>query len=180
MLWSTTCLSVLENRMVDKNNRKNSRVASRASRKVKDSSDERTSKYFQDSDHSSPSKQIKEDKEENEDEEEVKEPLGPVDSTELAVVSKPIEIETPDMARKRQRKEKRKTEFETFLRRMMKRFNKDLLVDTHKVHLLCLLAGGLFRNRLCCEPDLLAVALSILPAHFTTVATKRMNNGFLE
>ncbi len=34
------------------------------------------------------------------------EPLGPVDSTELAVVSKPveIEIETPDMIRKRQRK----------------------------------------------------------------------------
>uniref|UniRef100_A0A673G414 Xeroderma pigmentosum, complementation group C n=1 Tax=Sinocyclocheilus rhinocerous TaxID=307959 RepID=A0A673G414_9TELE len=110
------------------------------------------------------------------------EPLGPVDSTELAVVSKPveIEIETPDMVRKRQRKEKRKAEFETYLRRMMKRFNKELLVDTHKVHLLCLLAGGLFRSRLCCEPDLLAVALSILPAHFTTVATKRINSGFLE
>uniref|UniRef100_A0A672KTN6 Xeroderma pigmentosum, complementation group C n=1 Tax=Sinocyclocheilus grahami TaxID=75366 RepID=A0A672KTN6_SINGR len=110
------------------------------------------------------------------------EPLGPVDSTDLAVASKPveIEIETPDMVRKRQRKEKRKAEFETYLRRMMKRFNKELLVDTHKVHLLCLLAGGLFRSRLCCEPDLLAVALSILPAHFTTVATKRINSGFLE
>ncbi len=37
---------------------------------------------------------------------EMAEPLGPVDSTELAVVSKPveIEIETPDMIRKRQRK----------------------------------------------------------------------------
>uniref|UniRef100_A0A671MAA4 Xeroderma pigmentosum, complementation group C n=1 Tax=Sinocyclocheilus anshuiensis TaxID=1608454 RepID=A0A671MAA4_9TELE len=196
--------------MVDKNNRKNSRVASRASRKVRDSSDEKTSKYFQDSevkteepeemsDHSeemspmlselsSPSKQVKEDEEESEDEEdweeveEMAEPLGPVDSTELAVVSKPveIEIETPDMVHKRQRKEKRKAEFETYLRRMMKRFNKELLVDTHKVHLLCLLAGGLFRSRLCCEPDLLAVALSILPAHFTTVATKRINSGFLE
>ncbi|XP_016095103.1 DNA repair protein complementing XP-C cells isoform X2 [Sinocyclocheilus grahami] len=199
-----------ENSMVDKNNRKNSRVASRVSRKVRDSSDERTSKYFQDSevkteepeemsDHSeemspmlselsSPSKQVKEDEEESEDEEdweeveEMAEPLGPVDSTDLAVASKPveIEIETPDMVRKRQRKEKRKAEFETYLRRMMKRFNKELLVDTHKVHLLCLLAGGLFRSRLCCEPDLLAVALSILPAHFTTVATKRINSGFLE
>ncbi|RXN08519.1 DNA repair protein [Labeo rohita] len=151
-----------ENSKVDKNNRKNSKVASRASRKVKASSDERTSKYFQESEvkteepedmsdhseemspklieHSSPSKQVK-DEEESEDEEdweeveEMAEPLGPVNSTELAVVSKPveIEIETPDMARKRQRKEKRKAEFETYLRRMMKRFNKDVLVDTHKL-----------------------------------------------
>ncbi|XP_026115384.1 uncharacterized protein LOC113093973 isoform X2 [Carassius auratus] len=53
------------------------------------------------------------------------EPLGPVDSTELAVVSKPaeIEIETPD------KKQRKKAEFETFLHPMMKRFNKDLLVD---------------------------------------------------
>lgn len=199
-----------EKSMVDKNNRKNSRVASRASRKIRDSSDETTSKYFQDSEvkteepeemsdhaeemspmlseHSPPSKQVKEDEEESEDEddweevEEMTEPLGPVDSAELAVVSKPveIEIETPDMVRKRQRKEKRKAEFETYLRRMMKRFNKELLVDTHKVHLLCLLAGGIFRSRLCCEPDLLAIVLSILPAHFTSVATKRINSGFLE
>jgi len=37
---------------------------------------------------------------------EMAEPLGPVDSIELAELSKPveIEIETPDMARKRQRK----------------------------------------------------------------------------
>ncbi|XP_026115386.1 uncharacterized protein LOC113093973 isoform X4 [Carassius auratus] len=48
--------------------------------------------------HSSPSKHITEDEEEK-----MAEPLGPVDSTELAVVSKPaeIEIETPD---KKQRK----------------------------------------------------------------------------
>ncbi len=30
-------------------------------------------------------------------------------------------------------REKKKVEFETYLRRMMKRFNKELLVDTHKV-----------------------------------------------
>ncbi|KAK7146079.1 hypothetical protein R3I93_013720 [Phoxinus phoxinus] len=190
------------NGIVDKNNRKNSRVTSRVSKKVKDASDERTSKYFQDSkvkteepedmsdnsEEMSTSKQVKEEEEESEDEEdweeveEMAEPLCPMDSTDLAELSKPveIEIETPDMARKRQRKEKRKAEFETYLRRTMKRFNKELLVDTHKVHLLCLLAGGLFRNRLICEPDLLAIALSILPAHFTTVAIKRINTGFLE
>ncbi|XP_051525193.1 DNA repair protein complementing XP-C cells homolog isoform X2 [Myxocyprinus asiaticus] len=136
-----------------------------------------------------PSKQVKEEEEESEDEdddweevEEVAEPLGPVASTELEVPSKPleIEIETPDMAHKRERKEKRKAEFETCLRRMTKRFNKEVLENTHKVHLLCLLASGLFRNRLCCEPDLLATALSILPTHFTTVDAKRVNIGFLE
>ena len=30
-------------------------------------------------------------------------------------------------------REKRQAEFETYLRRMMKRFNKELLEDTHKV-----------------------------------------------
>lgn len=30
-------------------------------------------------------------------------------------------------------REKKKEEFETYLRRMMKRFNKELVVDTHKV-----------------------------------------------
>jgi len=30
-------------------------------------------------------------------------------------------------------REKRKAEFETYLRRTVKRFNKELLVDTHKV-----------------------------------------------
>ncbi|TRY66848.1 hypothetical protein DNTS_033021 [Danionella cerebrum] len=192
-----------ENVILEKNNLKNSMVVPKSSKK----SEAITSKYFQNSkvkpeaseDFSDQSKermiteqlstsQVKDEDEDSEDEddwEEVEEmtgPLGPVDSSELAVVSKPveIEIETPDMIRKRQKKEKRKVEFETYLRRMMKRFNKDQLVDTHKVHLLCLLAGGLFRNKLLCEPDLLAVALSLLPTHFTTVSLKRINNGFLE
>ncbi|XP_036434994.1 DNA repair protein complementing XP-C cells isoform X2 [Colossoma macropomum] len=123
------------------------------------------------------------DEDEWEEVEELAGPLGPVDTElEPAVPSQPveIEIETAEAMHKRQRKEKRKAEFETYLRRMMKRFNKELLEDTHKVHLLCLLAGGLFRNHLCCEPDLLAIALSLLPAHFTSVVTERINTGFLE
>lgn len=92
-----TCVFVSENSMVDKNNRKNSRVASRASKR--DSSDGRTSKYFQDSkvktevpedmsdhseemspmlsEHSSPSKQVKEE-EESEDDEDWEEVEGTV------------------------------------------------------------------------------------------------------
>ncbi|KAL7828760.1 hypothetical protein SRHO_G00323940 [Serrasalmus rhombeus] len=123
------------------------------------------------------------DEDEWEEVEELPGPLGPVDTElEPAVPSQPveIEIETAEAMHKRQRKEKRQAEFETYLRRMMKRFNKELLEDTHKVHLLCLLAGGLFRNRLCCEPDLLAIALSLLPVHFTSVVTERINTGFIE
>lgn len=89
-----SCLSVSENGMLDKKNRKNSGV----SKKVKDASDERTSKYFRDSkvkteepedmsdhseemspmfkEHSSPSKQVKEEEEESEDEEDWEEVEG--------------------------------------------------------------------------------------------------------
>lgn len=113
-------------------------------------------------------------------------------------------------------RENRQAELETYLRRMMKRFNKEVQEDTHKVcvcifvhychylsqiwlkfnifmfhhicfhyfvtqvHLLCLLACGLFRNRLCCEPDLLAITLSLIPSHFTMVIKKRINTVYLE
>ncbi|KAM8799761.1 DNA repair protein complementing XP-C cells isoform 4-T4 [Eudromia elegans] len=100
-----------------------------------------------------------------------------MDKLEDAVVpavvlpSKPveIEIETPEQAKNRERREKRKTEFEVYLRRMMKRFNKEVREDTHKVHLLCLLANGFYRSRICNQPDLLAIGLSIIPTHFTKV-----------
>uniref|UniRef100_UPI003AADE6EE DNA repair protein complementing XP-C cells n=1 Tax=Centroberyx gerrardi TaxID=166262 RepID=UPI003AADE6EE len=125
-----------------------------------------------------------ESEEEDDDWEEVEElagPLGPVEPAEPVLPSQPveIEIETPDLIRKRQKREKRKAEFETYLRRMMNRFNKDLLVDTHKVHLMCLIANGMFRNRLCSEPDLLAVTLSLLPNHFITVAKQRTDQNYL-
>ncbi|KAJ8257391.1 hypothetical protein GJAV_G00185110 [Gymnothorax javanicus] len=117
--------------------------------------------------------------EEWEDVEELTEP--PCTQAETVLPSQPveIEIETPEHARKRQRREKREAEFETYLRRMMNRFNKDVLVDTHKVHLLCLVAGGMFRNRVCSEPDLLAIGLSLVPVHFTTVTPDEVDVSFL-
>ncbi|XP_029013015.1 DNA repair protein complementing XP-C cells isoform X2 [Betta splendens] len=78
--------------------------------------------------------------------------------------------------RKRQKKQ---AEFETYLRRMVNRYKKDLLIDTHKVHLLCLLASGMFHSRLCSEPDLLAVTLSLLPAHFCAVDKDRIDQNYL-
>ncbi|XP_014461113.1 DNA repair protein complementing XP-C cells isoform X1 [Alligator mississippiensis] len=99
----------------------------------------------------------------------------------LVLSGKPveIEIETPQQAKQRERREKRKTEFETYLRRMMKRFNKEVHEDTHKVHLLCLLANGFYRTRICSQPDLQAIGLSIIPNHFTKVPAGRVDVLYL-
>ncbi|XP_039903579.1 DNA repair protein complementing XP-C cells isoform X2 [Simochromis diagramma] len=117
-----------------------------------------------------------EDEDDWEEVEELAEPLGPLEPLEPVLPSEPveIEIETPEV-RKRQKK---KAELETYLRRMVNRYKKDLLIDTHKVHLMCLIASAMFRNRLCSEPDLLAVTLSLLPAHFT-MAAKRIDQNYL-
>ncbi|KAK2529462.1 Xpc [Columba guinea] len=99
----------------------------------------------------------------------------------MALPSNPveIEIETPEQMKKRQRSEKRKAEFETYLRRMMKRFSKEVREDTHKVHLLCLLANGFYRNRICSQPDLHAIGLSIIPMRFTKVPADQVNLLYL-
>lgn len=54
------------------------------------------------------------------------------------------------------------------------------VITLSQVHLLCLLASGQFQNRLCCEPDLLAITLSLVPAHFTVVIKRRINSVYLE
>ncbi|KAG7276787.1 hypothetical protein CRUP_014461, partial [Coryphaenoides rupestris] len=121
------------------------------------------------------------DEDDWEEVEELSEPLGPAPPAEPSLPTQPveIEIETPELIHRRQKKEKRKAEFELYLKRMVNRFNKDLLEDTHKVHLMCLIANGMFRNRLCSEPDLLAITLSLLPTHFTMVAKDRIDQNFL-
>ncbi|XP_061536244.1 DNA repair protein complementing XP-C cells isoform X1 [Phycodurus eques] len=128
---------------------------------------------------------VKEEEEEESEEEdddweeveELAEPLGPSETSEPVLPSQSveIEIETPEV----RKKQKKKAEFEMYLRRMMNRYKKDLLIDTHKVHLMCLLASGMFRNRLCSEPDLLAVTLSLLPTHFSAVAKERKDHNYL-
>uniref|UniRef100_A0A3B4UWM5 Xeroderma pigmentosum, complementation group C n=1 Tax=Seriola dumerili TaxID=41447 RepID=A0A3B4UWM5_SERDU len=65
-----------------------------------------------------------------------------------------------------------------YLQIFMSLFNH-LLIDTHKVHLMCLIASGMFRNRVCSEPDLLAITLSLLPPHFGLVAKERIDHNYL-
>ncbi|XP_035929549.1 DNA repair protein complementing XP-C cells isoform X2 [Halichoerus grypus] len=128
--------------------------------------------------------------EESEDDWEEVEELGepvPGDVGENAAFSKSvlpvkpveIEIETPQQAKARERSERIKVEFETYLRRMMKRFGKEVREDTHKVHLLCLLANGFYRSNICSQPDLLAIGLSIIPARFTRVLPQDVDAYYL-
>nr|XP_045008508.1 DNA repair protein complementing XP-C cells [Jaculus jaculus] len=126
------------------------------------------------------------DEEESEDEweevEELTEPvLGDSASCPSVLPVKPveIEIETPEQAKTRERSEKIKMEFETYIRRMMKRFNKEVQENTHKVHLLCLLANGFYRSSICSQPDLLAIGLSIIPTHFTKVPPQDVDIHYL-
>ncbi|XP_072454467.1 DNA repair protein complementing XP-C cells isoform X2 [Notamacropus eugenii] len=130
------------------------------------------------------------DEDESEDDwEEVEELTEPVPDEmggttaffQSALSTKPveIEIETPEQMKARERREKRQTELETYLRRMMKRFTKEVREETHKVHLLCLLANGFFRNNICNEPDLQAFGLSIIPARFTKVLPNKMDVPYL-
>lgn len=90
-----------------------------------------------------------------------------------------IEIETPEQAKARERSEKIQMEFETSLRRLMKRFSKEVHENTHKVHLLCLLANGFYRNSICNQPDLQAISLSIIPTRFTRVPPQDMDICYL-
>ncbi|XP_032988575.1 DNA repair protein complementing XP-C cells isoform X3 [Rhinolophus ferrumequinum] len=130
------------------------------------------------------------DEEESEDDweevEELSEPV-PGEAGENAAFSqsvlpvKPveIEIETPEQAKARERSEKTQMEFETHLRRLMKRFSKEVHEDTHKVHLLCLLANGFYRNNICNQPDLQAIGLSIIPTRFTKVPPQDVDICYL-
>uniref|UniRef100_A0A452F1G7 p125 n=1 Tax=Capra hircus TaxID=9925 RepID=A0A452F1G7_CAPHI len=128
-----------------------------------------------------------EDSEEDwEEVEEVSEPVpGAVgesaafSASALPVKPVEIEIETPEQVKARERSEKIKMEFETYLRRMMKRFSKEVHEDTHKVHLLCLLANGFYRNSICNQPDLQAIGLSIIPTRFTRVPPRDVDVSYL-
>ncbi|KAM4799843.1 DNA repair protein complementing XP-C cells [Urocitellus parryii] len=106
-------------------------------------------------------------------------PASSVSASAVPVEPVEIEIETPEQAKSRERREKMKMEFETYLRRMMKRFSKEVHENTHKVHLLCLLANGFYRNSVCSQPDLLAIGLSIIPTRFTKVPPRDVDVSFL-
>ncbi|XP_051873404.1 DNA repair protein complementing XP-C cells [Pristis pectinata] len=106
---------------------------------------------------------------------------SPFSLPEPSLPEKPleIEIETPFHAKERESREKREAEFESYLRRAINRFTRQLREDIHKTHLLCLLANGMFRSRTCNEPELRAVALSLLPAKLARVSAGRVDIPYI-
>lgn len=62
-----------------------------------------------------------------------------------------------------------------------KKISCELTVETFfsQVHLLCLLGNGFYRNRICSQPDLHAIGLSIIPTHFTKVSAGQVDLLYL-
>ncbi|XP_075852029.1 DNA repair protein complementing XP-C cells [Microcebus murinus] len=125
-----------------------------------------------------------EDEEDSEDDWEEVEELGepaPGDGARPASPSRAleIEVETPQQAKARERREKTRRELEGHLRRAVQRIQRDVREDTHKVHLLCLLANGLHRSRVCSQPHLLALGLSLVPERFACVPAADADAAFL-
>ncbi|KAK0062613.1 DNA repair protein complementing XP-C cells [Biomphalaria pfeifferi] len=81
---------------------------------------------------------------------------------------KPVEItlEMPDIL-KHKKRNKKAFDWKLYLNRRVKRFKKEVAIDMHKVHLLCLLSLGLQQNQGLNDPTVLALAFSLLPAHLT-------------
>ncbi|XP_005109611.1 DNA repair protein complementing XP-C cells homolog [Aplysia californica] len=81
---------------------------------------------------------------------------------------KPVEItlELPDILKQKKRK-KKPFDWKAYLQRRVNRFKKEVALDMHKVHLLCLLSVGLQQNEALNDETLTAVALSSLPSQFT-------------
>ncbi|XP_052779234.1 DNA repair protein complementing XP-C cells-like [Mya arenaria] len=73
----------------------------------------------------------------------------------------PVEIilEAPVLHKK---KKKKGFDLETYFRRQINKFKKELAIDIHKVHLMCLLARCQYLNSLCQEETIRAQAFSIV------------------
>ncbi|ELT98354.1 hypothetical protein CAPTEDRAFT_122987, partial [Capitella teleta] len=72
-----------------------------------------------------------------------------------------ITVDAPNLMRKK----KKKTEFDMmeWFRLQINRFRRETQLDTHKVHLLCLVAHGRHINHMCSHPPLQALCLSLVP-----------------
>ncbi|XP_071961591.1 DNA repair protein complementing XP-C cells homolog isoform X2 [Antedon mediterranea] len=75
------------------------------------------------------------------------------------------------------KKKKREELWEDYFRREINRHNKEQQIAVHKAHLLCLLALGRYRMRVCVTATLQALSMSVIPNKFTD--TQNINVAFL-
>ncbi|XP_067137695.1 DNA repair protein complementing XP-C cells homolog [Centruroides vittatus] len=76
-----------------------------------------------------------------------------------------ITLNVSDSWKYRKRK-KKEIEFIDVIRRGVNRFRKNIQIELHKVHLLCLLAHGFYVNRLLLNKNMLALIFSHIPIDF--------------
>ncbi|XP_023241598.1 DNA repair protein complementing XP-C cells homolog isoform X1 [Centruroides sculpturatus] len=76
-----------------------------------------------------------------------------------------ITLNVSDSWKYRKRK-KKEIEFIDVIRRGVNRFRKNIQIELHKVHLLCLLAHGFYINRLLLNKNMLALIFSHIPIDF--------------
>lgn len=60
-----------------------------------------------------------------------------------------------------------------YIKRSINRYRKDVFTKVHKVHLLALVAHGIFRNGVCNDQVLQAVVLSHIPKDFVSVNKRK-------
>ncbi|XP_029652958.1 DNA repair protein complementing XP-C cells homolog isoform X1 [Octopus sinensis] len=77
------------------------------------------------------------------------------------------------MKRKKKKKKSYQEEWQAFLKRIINNFQRNLRIQTHKVHLICCLCHGMHLNRICNDPTVQALGLSLVtqvpPRHKLTL-----------
>ncbi|KAK3103173.1 hypothetical protein FSP39_017002, partial [Pinctada imbricata] len=68
---------------------------------------------------------------------------------------------------------KKEFDMNAYIKRQMNRFQRELREDIHKVHLMLLLARGMYLNRICNDVTLQAVTLSIIPKEYIHTSPSR-------
>ncbi|KAK7102070.1 DNA repair protein complementing XP-C cells homolog isoform X2 [Littorina saxatilis] len=74
-----------------------------------------------------------------------------------------ITIDDPGMLLKNKKRKKKEFDWQAYVQRKINRLAREIQVDMHKTHLLCLLSHSMQQNSICCDEILCATAFSIVP-----------------
>ncbi|XP_046556773.1 LOW QUALITY PROTEIN: DNA repair protein complementing XP-C cells-like [Haliotis rubra] len=106
-----------------------------------------------------------EEEEDSEDWEEVEDHKGSPFKSQIPQEPVEITLEAPDIMRKKRKK--KKFDWLGYIQQTMRRFQKDVRMNIHKVHLLCLLSHGFHQSNICNADTLVAQAVSVIPSRFS-------------
>ncbi|XP_076468748.1 DNA repair protein complementing XP-C cells homolog [Babylonia areolata] len=75
----------------------------------------------------------------------------------------PVEITINDPTMMRKKRKKKEFDWRAYVQRKIKRMAREIQIEMHKVHLLCLLSHGMQQNAACSDVTVCATALSVVP-----------------